>query len=100
MIYSEQLKKAGGSIEVRHNNDEAVYVFIKNGKNLKRRLAKVFPTMEQMIANVYLGINTEHFTLPLDDLHYLYCCQLYGYHALKNYYDNKPAPNQLNLFEQ
>lgn len=93
MIHTEYLKKAGGHLDIRHNSLEATFIFIK------RKKAKIFPSLEQMIANVHLGINTEHFIVDEKDLNYLYSSSYYTYQSLKIYHENKPDPNQLNLFE-
>ena len=94
MIHIEELKKAGGLLEIRHDgSNERTVAFVK------RKKAKIFPSLEQMIANVYFGINTEHFIVDEKDLDYLYSSTHYAYQALKTYQENKPDPNQLNLFE-
>jgi Na+-transporting NADH:ubiquinone oxidoreductase subunit NqrF len=94
MLHYELLKKAGGTIDVRHNNNgDATWTFIK------RRKAKIYPSLEQLIAGVYIGINTEHFVVNEEDLDYLYASTYYTYQQLKMYHENKPDPNQLNLFE-
>ncbi len=94
MIHTEKLKKAGGTLEVRHNNEgDAVYVFIK------RKKARVYGSIEGLIANVYFGVDTEHFTCNESELFAMYECDEYSYKQLKNKKENPENPNQLKLWQ-
>ena len=93
MIHTEKLKKAGGTLEVRHNDEHAVYVFIK------RKKAKVFSSLETFIAHVYFGVDTEHFTCSESELFALYESETYEYKRLKSKKENPDNPNQLKLWQ-
>jgi hypothetical protein len=95
MIHTEKLKKAGGTLEVRFNEQgEAVHVFIK------RKRAKVFNSLEAFIAHVYLGVDVECFACSEDELFDLYESDTYEYKKLKSKKENPDNPNQLKLWEQ
>jgi len=94
MIHSEKMKMAGGTIEIRHNNDgDAVYVFIK------RKRAKVYPSFESMISSVYFGAEVEHFKCTESELFSLYESNHYDYKKLKKRKENPDNPNQLKLWQ-
>jgi hypothetical protein len=94
MIHVEKLNKPGGILHVRFNGDgDSVWVFIK------RKRAKVFPTMEKLIANVYFDIDTEHFSCSEEQLTVLYQSKEYSYKELKFKKENPDDPNQLKLWQ-
>lgn len=93
MIHTEKLKKAGGTLEIRHNEEHAVYVFVK------RKKAKVFSSLEAFIAHIYLGVDAEYFVCSEDELFDLYESETYEYKKLKNKKENPDNPNQLKLWQ-
>lgn len=94
MIHTEKLKKAGGTLEIRFNEQgDAVYVFIK------RKKAKVFASIEALIAHVYFGADTEYFPCQESELFALYESETYDYKKLKNKKENPDNPNQLKLWQ-
>jgi hypothetical protein len=94
MMHATRLKKAGGILEIRHNDKgDGVYVFIK------RKKAKVFPSLEGLISSVYFGVDSEHFTCNESELFALYEGDKYKYKQLKNKKENPDNPNQLKLWQ-
>jgi len=94
MMHATKLKKAGGILEIRHNDEgDAVYVFIK------RKKARVFPSLEGLISSVYFGVDSEHFTCQDSELFELYEGGDYEYKKLRNRKENPENPNQLKLWQ-
>jgi hypothetical protein len=78
MLHNEHLRKVDESYEIRFDtNGNVIHVFIKDGE------AIVFPTLHDLVSQVYLGQEVERFYCSEELLSDLYESDSYSYHTLK-----------------
>jgi hypothetical protein len=80
MLHSEHLRKADETYECRHDgNGNAVHIVIT------RTTAVIFPTINDLIKQVYFGEEVERFYCAKEFLYDLYESDSYSYHTLKEF---------------
>lgn len=78
MIYSEHLRKADETYEIRHDGlGNAIHIVIKDGD------AVLYPTLHDMIMHQYFGEDSERFYVSEDDIDILYFSEKYNYYDLR-----------------
>ena len=80
MLHNEHLRKANETYECRHDgNGNAIHLLIT------RTTAVIFPTLDDLVKQVYLGEEVERFYCAKEFLNDLYESESYSYYTLKEF---------------
>jgi hypothetical protein len=78
-LHNEHLRKADETYEIRHdNNGNAIHVYIDGYGG-----AKVYPTLNELVKDVYLNEESESFYIKEDELEHLYDFEEYNFYKMR-----------------